>query len=394
MHRLSTVSYDSFGEEDDQDGKQFERSPTLTQQQHWSLQSHMKIGFSGEWNFGSIEIEELTLTATVSLQPRYVDEFQDHEERIQERLNIKKIKKCEIISDETRIKNQDPPVKGSPIIVITYVDKSLYLMPDGGLNECKHIEMWIEGGRSANSNALEDQQLTKKDIPVIVDKCIKSTATHGCLTEGIYRIAGINSRILALCEEFRRNSWAVQLNNCQYSEHDVANTLKRFFRHLDDPLLTKELRCLWIETSSIDDENQKLKLYRQLLSEIPKLNYLTLRRLILHLRTVSEQHEHNRMPVSNLAALWGPTILTTDVMRDECASDWTSESNVVKDLIHHFYVLFDLDDEEVQRDKELLQVALDDLEKETYTEKDTHAPKIPKIPNVRSGDIKVKSLQN
>jgi len=98
------------------------------------------------------------------------------------------------------------------------------------------------------------------------------------------------------------------------------------------------------------------------------------------------------MPISNLAALWGPTILTTDIMRDECASDWTSESNVIGDLIHQFYVLFDLDDEEIQRDKELLQVALDDLKKETYTEKDTNAPKIPKIPNVRSGDIKVKTF--
>jgi len=189
MHRLSTASYDSFGEEDGTDGKSIERSPTLTQQ-HWSLQSHMKIGFSGEWDFGCIEIDKQTLTATVSLQPKIVDECQDHEEKsVEERLNIKKIKKSEIISDETRIRNQDPPAKCSPIIVITYVDKSLYLMPDGGLPECKNIEMWIEGGRCANLNTLEDQQLTRKDIPVIVDKCIMSTATHGCLTEGIYRIA-------------------------------------------------------------------------------------------------------------------------------------------------------------------------------------------------------------
>ena len=391
MHRLSTVSYDSFGEEDEEDGPSRIRRTSLAQH-HWSLQSHVKLGFSGEWGSGSVVIDERTLTATVSSQPRYVEINHSHDDSFEERLNIKKIKFCEIISDETRIANHSPPHPATPIIVITYVDKSLYLMPNGGLAECRHIEMWIEGGRAANANLLEEQQLTRKDIPVIVDKCIKSTATHGCLSEGIYRIAGINSRILALSEEFRRNSWAVQLNNNQYSEHDVANTLKRFFRHLEDPLLTKDLRSLWIEASNIEDRDHKLKLYRDLLSELPKLNYLTLRRLILHLRTVSEQNEHNRMPISNLAALWGPTILTTDNIRDDCTSDWTSESNVVANLIENFFELFNIDEEEIRRDKELLQVALDDLEKDTYTDKDSSAPKIPKVPNVRSGDIKVMYL--
>ena len=393
MNRLRTVSYDSFGEEDEEDGcgMSLMRSTSLDQHQ-WSLQSHIKLGFSGEWELGSVQIDERTLTATVSLQPRYVEINHSHDDIFEERLNIKKIKMCEIISDETRIHNHSPPRPAKPIIVITYVDKSLYLMPEGGLLECKHIEMWIEGGRAVNANLLEEQQLTRKDIPVIVDKCIKSTATHGCLSEGIYRIAGINSRILALSEEFRRNSWAVQLNNNQYSEHDVANTLKRFFRHLEDPLLTKDLRSLWIEASNIEDRDHKLKLYRDLLSELPKLNYLTLRRLILHLRTVSEQNEHNRMPISNLAALWGPTILTTDNIRDSCTSDWTSESNVVANLIENFFVLFNIDEEEIRRDKELLQVALDDLEKDTYTDKDSSAPRIPKVPNVRSGDIKVMYL--
>ena len=392
MHRLSTISYDSFGEEDDADGIFLKRSPTLTKQ-NWSLQSYLKVGFSGEWAFGNVQIDERTLTASVSSQPRYVEMNQSYGNSVEEQLNLKKIKMCEVISDENRIGNHDPPSPASPIIVITYVDKSLYLMPEGGLSECKHIEMWIEGGRAANANTLEDQQLTRNDIPVIVDKCLKSTATHGCLTEGIYRIAGINSRILALTEEFRRNSWAVQLNNNQYSEHDIANTLKRFFRHLEDPLLTKDLRSLWIEASNIDDKDHKLDLYRNLLKELPKLNYLTLRRLILHLRTVSEQHEHNKMPITNLATLWGPTILTTDSIRDECSSDWTSESNVIGILIENFFDLFDLDEEEIKKDQELLQIALDDLENDTYTDQDSNTPKIPKVPNCRSGDIKVMILK-
>ena len=162
-----------------------------------------------------------------------------------------------------------------------------------------------------------------------------------------------------------------------------------FIDALMPSLLTKDLRSLWIEASNIDDKDHKLDLYRNLLKELPKLNYLTLRRLILHLRTVSEQHEHNKMPITNLATLWGPTILTTDSIRDECSSDWTSESNVIGILIENFFDLFDLDEEEIKKDRELLQIALDDLEKDTYTDQDSNTPKIPKMPNIRSGDIKV-----
>jgi hypothetical protein len=372
--RHSTLSYDSFDEENEgNDGDQV-NAPTINQPQ-WRLETDMKIGFAGEWYSASIEIEDIVLIANANLYSNLIEET----------LNIKKIKKCEIVSDETRIKNLDAPMPASPIIIIEYVDKSVYLMPDGGLHDCKHIEMWIEGGRTANENQLEDQQLSTKDIPVIVDKCIKFITTQGCLTEGIYRIAGINSRIIALSEEFRRNAWAVQLHQHQYSEHDVANTLKRFFRKLDNPLLTKDVRSLWIESSCIDDIKHKLELYRQLLSEIPKLNYLTLRRLIVHLRTVSQQSEHNRMPVSNLAALWGPNILTTDSMSEKSFSDSTSEATVISDLINYFDDLFDVNDEEVNRDKSLLQVAIDDKEQD---ENDSQFPTRSRA-NSHAGDIKV-----
>ena len=36
----------------------------------------------------------------------------------------------------------------------------------------------------------------------------------------------------------------------EYQIHDVANTLKRFFRTLDAPLLTLELYALWIHAAS------------------------------------------------------------------------------------------------------------------------------------------------
>jgi hypothetical protein len=84
------------------------------------------------------------------------------------------------------------------------------------------------------------------------------------LTRGIYRIAGVNKRITALLEEFRKNAWSVALNRESYSEHDVANVLKRFMRTLKEPLLTQELRNDFIQASKMDDTEDRLKRYPSL----------------------------------------------------------------------------------------------------------------------------------
>lgn len=45
-----------------------------------------------------------------------------------------------------------------------------------------------------------------------------------------------------MLSSFRQDSWAVQLSRQEYTEYDVANVLKRFFRDLPEPLFTVQLR--------------------------------------------------------------------------------------------------------------------------------------------------------
>jgi len=54
--------------------------------------------------------------------------------------------------------------------------------------------------------------------------------------------------------------------------------------------------------------------YRRVLEQLPPINYLTTRKLIGHLRFIHEQHDRNLMPVENLAALWGPTLMHVEVL--------------------------------------------------------------------------------
>ena len=131
--------------------------------------------------------------------------------------------------------------------------------------KCKILQKLVEDSVFNNGDTLEQQQLTKDGVPVIVDKCTKFIYSQGCLTQGIYRIAGVNKRITGLLEEFRKNAWSVALNRDAYSEHDVANVLKRFMRTLNEPLLTQELRHDFIEASKVDNVEDRLKRYSPLL---------------------------------------------------------------------------------------------------------------------------------
>ena len=75
---------------------------------------------------------------------------------------------------------------------------------------------------------------------------------------GIYRLSGVNTKINKLLSDFRQNAWSVHIARDVFSEHDVANTLKRFLRTLDEPILEEHLRSQWMEASSLEDQSEKL----------------------------------------------------------------------------------------------------------------------------------------
>lgn len=61
------------------------------------------------------------------------------------------------------------------------------------------------------------------------------------MSEGIYRRSGSNTNVSKLLTAFQKDAWAVQITRGEYTEHDVASVLKRFFRDLPEPLLTTTL---------------------------------------------------------------------------------------------------------------------------------------------------------
>ncbi|GAB1598832.1 arf-GAP with Rho-GAP domain, ANK repeat and PH domain-containing protein 1-like isoform X2 [Argonauta hians] len=186
-----------------------------------------------------------------------------------------------------------------------------------------------------------DQQLTADDVPVIVDKCIKFIMTNGLHESGIYRLSGVKSQIDRLLEAFQADAQKVQLMLDTSSLATVSGVLKKFFRDMADPLLTKELYDKWIKTAETDDTQAKLNWYKYLIKQLPQVNQNTLKKLITHLWSVAEKEHMNKMGVDQLATVFGPTLMSGGCVQNNY-SNTNSEIRVIQELLRYHEQLFEL----------------------------------------------------
>ncbi|KAG7480217.1 arf-GAP with Rho-GAP domain, ANK repeat and PH domain-containing protein 1 isoform X1 [Solea senegalensis] len=233
------------------------------------------------------------------------------------------------------------------VLVLVEKGRALYMEGERKLD----FAGWCAAIRTAagsGGDTLSQQQLTETDIPVIVHSCIGYITQCGGLTsEGIYRKSGVNSRVAALCHKFRRDARSVHLREGDHQVDDVSNTLKRFFRELEEGLFTSESSSSWLSAAAIQDEKMKISEYQQLFNRLPHVNKATLQALINHLYCVQCFSDQNQMNLHNLAIVFGPTLFQTD------GKDYTA-GRTVEDLIQHYTLIFMV--EEQQLEKQLKEI--------------------------------------
>ncbi|XP_072923477.1 arf-GAP with Rho-GAP domain, ANK repeat and PH domain-containing protein 3 isoform X1 [Hemitrygon akajei] len=225
--------------------------------------------------------------------------------------------------------------------VLRLVDKerTLYLH---GVTRLDY-SMWcsdIQSAAGSRGNALSDQQLSRKDIPIIVDSCIAFITQYGLCHEGIYRKNGAKSRIKLLMDEFRKDARNVKLRTGEHFIEDVTDVLKRFFREVDDPIFMTELHPQWKEAADISHKAQRLQQYKEIIHLLPRVNRMTLAALIGHLYRVQKCADLNQMCTKNLSLLFAPSLFQTDGKGEQ-------EVRVVEDLIDNYVTVFDIDDDHV-----------------------------------------------
>uniref|UniRef100_A0A4W3HAZ3 Rho GTPase-activating protein 26 n=1 Tax=Callorhinchus milii TaxID=7868 RepID=A0A4W3HAZ3_CALMI len=140
--------------------------------------------------------------------------------------------------------------------------------------------LWIEAmdGREPVRSA---SQLDKVGFN-LVKKCIQAIEERGINEQGLYRIAGVNSRVQKLL--------GILMGKCGV-----------LF-----PLSLYSVFCFVIE---LDNQDSRLSEIHRQVHRLPEKNKAMLEILIKHLANVSNNHKQNLMPVANLGVVFGPTLL-------------------------------------------------------------------------------------
>uniref|UniRef100_A0A8C2DSJ7 ArfGAP with RhoGAP domain, ankyrin repeat and PH domain 3 n=1 Tax=Cyprinus carpio TaxID=7962 RepID=A0A8C2DSJ7_CYPCA len=245
-------------------------------------------------------------------------------------INLKRLQELSIASETENHEKKD-------ILVLVEKGRTLHLQGTGRTD----FSLWyadIQKAAGGKGNTLKDQQLSRNDIPIIVDSCIAFITQYGLGHEGIYRKNGAKSRIKLLMEEFRKDARNVKLRIGDNFIEDVTDVLKRFFREIDDPIFMADLHPFWREAAKIPQKAQRLDRYKELIRGLPRVNRTTLAALISHLYRVQKCADLNQMCTKNLSLLFAPSLFQTDGKGEH-------EVKIIEDLIDNYLYIFDIDEE-------------------------------------------------
>ncbi|KAL7744050.1 hypothetical protein ACLKA6_001275 [Drosophila palustris] len=240
-------------------------------------------------------------------------------------------------------------VESGPLLMIDCPPYSVYMI----MSSARETKIWrhiIREVAHNNGFTLGDQQLTRYDVPVIVDKCINFVYIHGSMSEGIYRKSGSENSMHKLMSAFRADAFNVEITRNEYNEHDVANVLKRFMRDLPERLLGK-LTDSFVFVTELAVASEKIPIYRELLGRLSTIEHETLRRIVGHLVFISSQQSKNKMSIQNLTMIWGPTLLAKKC--DELIYS-QKEADVLSDLIVLYKNLFPCSADEMKKEQAML----------------------------------------
>ncbi|XP_064482023.1 uncharacterized protein LOC135394898 [Ornithodoros turicata] len=252
--------------------------------------------------------------------------------------------------------------EAGPSFQLQLPGRTIYMQAD----HPRHTESWAASVECAWSTppdpAFSDLYLAPDGIPVAIDRCLNYISTYGTMLTGIYRLAGSSSRVKKLVELMQQSPWSLHLTTDDYTPHDVANALKRYLRSFPDCLLTKRLFQRWIGASRVQHPAERRKVIKNLLGELPTTNFQLLKKLICHLKSISDRSDKNYMPILNLAPVFGPSLLYGEVHRSlsidvPTASGSFEENNasmdIIADLIHGYCSLFEVEQDEIEKEKKI-----------------------------------------
>mmetsp|Transcript_8011 Transcript_8011/g.12177 ORF Transcript_8011/g.12177 Transcript_8011/m.12177 type:complete len:937 (-) Transcript_8011:40-2850(-) len=195
------------------------------------------------------------------------------------------------------------------------------------------------------------QEKPDNGIPNVVRVCVENLEKHSLKTEGLFRISPNKEDLNYLYKKFD-SGYGDMVDFSKVDINTLAELLKLYFRQLPEPLLTFALYDAIIELDESDD-------VQKVLDQLPATNRKLLEYLMAFLIRVCHYSEHNKMSASNVAIVFGPTLVRERVETLETSMRMPKVVHGIEKIVNHydklFRELFDFDAVEEAREKDLVE---------------------------------------
>uniref|UniRef100_A0A146WXG7 Oligophrenin-1 n=1 Tax=Fundulus heteroclitus TaxID=8078 RepID=A0A146WXG7_FUNHE len=175
-----------------------------------------------------------------------------------------------------------------------------------------------------------------------VQRCINYIETKGATQEGVYRTVGSNIQVQKLLNAFfdPLNPGSVDLNSSDWDDKTITSALKFYLRSLSEPLMTYDLHRELMHAAKSDNLDFRLSEIHSLIYKLPEKNREMLEMLIRHLVNVCSHSDENRMTPSNMAVIFGPTLMRAKEETVAAMLDIKFQNIVVEILIEDYKKIF------------------------------------------------------
>ncbi|KAG7459025.1 hypothetical protein MATL_G00226830 [Megalops atlanticus] len=152
---------------------------------------------------------------------------------------------------------------------------------------------------------LNEGGLVKNGIPLVVCSLVEFLREHGLQQEGLFRVNGNVRAVEGLRQRYESGEEVDLLQDGDVCT--VASLLKQFLRDLPEGVITSTVQLALLQQYQECCEDQFSKHLKDLLQQLPEVNYSLLKYLCYFLTEVEKQHQDNQMTALNLATVFGPS---------------------------------------------------------------------------------------
>lgn len=183
----------------------------------------------------------------------------------------------------------------------------------------------------------------QSSYPRVLENIFRDIETRGIKEVGIYRISSSITELTTIklsIDKYGHYSFSDKI----YDVHTLTSCVKSYFRELPDALLTDQVIELFFALRSQHsmqqpNEMELLNQYKDVLHNLPMVNFQTLKLLLKHLQKICQYSEDNKMTPSNIATVIGPA-LTEASNLDSLVNNFGFMNSILEKLIVNYEHVF------------------------------------------------------